>query len=83
MARKCRINNRMLRNIRKNDEAYQAVVIDLKLIGKISAAEAKELLGYDVPDYLTLDTAAASPSPASLDVQEEEVEEPENPDDSE
>lgn len=80
MTRKNRLNNRMLRNMRREPE-YQAVITDLVLLGKITKAEAKKVLGYEVPDYLSLDPAAANtPAPASLDQEEEEVEEPTDPD---
>lgn len=77
MARKYRLNNRMLRNIRKNEEVYQAIVTDLKLLGKISGEEAKKLLGCEVPAYVSLDdnTAAAdtsSPSAQSDDDEEDD-----------
>ena len=66
MARKYRLNNRMLRNIRKNDEVYQAIVTDLKLLGKISAEEAKKLLGCEVPAYVSLDNNAVAADASSL-----------------
>lgn len=66
MARKYRLNNRMLRNIRKNDEVYQAIVTDLKLLGKISAEEAKKLLECEVPAYVSLDNNAVAADASSL-----------------
>ena len=66
MARKYRLNNRMLRNIRKNDEVYQAIVTDLKLLGKISAEEAKKLLRCEVPAYVSLDNNAVAADASSL-----------------
>lgn len=78
MARKYRLNNRMLRNIRKNEEVYQAIVTDLKLLGKISGEEAKKLLGCEVPAYVSLDdnTAAAdTSSPSARLITDEEVNE--------
>ena len=66
MARKYRLNNRMLRNIRKNDEVYQAIVTDLKLLGKISAEEAKKLLKCEVPAYVSLDDNAVAADASSL-----------------
>lgn len=76
MARKYRLNNRMLRNIRKNEEVYQAVITDLKLLGKISGDEAKRLLGCEVPAYVTLDAAPntepnSEPAQQSLDDDED------------
>lgn len=77
MARKYRLNNRMLRNIRKNEEVYQAIVTDLKLLGKISGEEAKKLLGCEVPDYVSLDdnaVAADASSPSAQPNTEEDAE---------
>lgn len=65
MARKYRLNNRMLRNIRKNEEVYQAIVTDLKLLGKISDEEAKKLLGCEVPAYVSLDNNAVAADASS------------------
>lgn len=78
MARKYRLNNRMLRNIRKNEEVYQAIVTDLKLLGKISGEEAKKLLGCEVPAYVSLDdnaVAADASSPSAQSITDEEVNE--------
>ena len=69
MARKYRLNNRMLRNIRKNEEVYQAIVTDLKLLGKISGEEAKKLLGCEVPAYVSLDDNAVAADASSLSTQ--------------
>ena len=66
MARKYRLNNRMLRSIRKNEEVYQAIVTDLKLLGKISGEEAKKLLGCEVPAYVSLDNNAVAADASSL-----------------
>ena len=66
MARKYRLNNRMLRSIRKNEEVYQAIVTDLKLLGKISGEEAKKLLGCEVPAYVSLDDNAVAADASSL-----------------
>lgn len=57
MARKNRLNNRMLRNMRRETE-YQAVITDLTLLGIITKEQAHKVLGYDVPDYLSLDAAS-------------------------
>lgn len=72
MARKNRLNNRMLRNMRKEPE-YQAVITDLTLLGVITKEQAHKVLGYDVPDYLSLDAASgvtpkAKDTSASSDV---------------
>lgn len=75
----------MLRNMRREPE-YQAVITDLVLLGKLTKAEAKKVLGYDVPDYLSLDAAttpapANEPAPQGVDQEEEETEEPDPEDD--
>ena len=57
MARKNRLNNRMLRNMRREPE-YQAVITDLTLLGVIKKEQAHKVLGYDVPDYLSLDVVS-------------------------
>ena len=75
MARKYRLNNRMLRNIRKYEEVYQAIVTDLKLLGKISGEEAKKLLGCEVPAYVSLDDNAAAADTSSPSTQSNTAEE--------
>ena len=75
MARKYRLNNRMLRNIRKNEEVYQAIVTDLKLLGKISGEEAKKLLGCEVPAYVSLDDNAVAADASSHSAQSDAAEE--------
>lgn len=75
MARKYRLNNRMLRNIRKNEEVYQAIVTDLKLLGKISGEEAKKLLGCEVPAYVSLDDNTVAADASSLSTQSDAGEE--------
>lgn len=75
MARKNRLNNRMLRNIRKEPE-YQAVITDLTLLGVIKKEQAHKVLGYDVPDYLSLGAASGvvstpTTTPAGSDTTED------------
>lgn len=75
MARKNRLNNRMLRNMRKEPE-YQAVITDLTLLGVITKEQAHKVLGYDVPDYLSLDAASgvvskSTTTPAGSDTTED------------
>ena len=48
---KCTINNMTLKNIRK-DKTYQAVIIDLAIVGAMYKEDAECLLGYKIPDYL-------------------------------
>lgn len=75
MARKNRLNNRMLRNMRRETE-YQAVITDLTLLGVITKEQAHKVLGYDVPDYLSLDAASgvvstSTTTPAGSDTTED------------
>lgn len=75
MARKNRLNNRMLRNMRRETE-YQAVITDLTLLGIITKDQAHKVLGYDVPDYLSLDAvsgvvSASTTTPAGSDTTED------------
>lgn len=75
MARKNRLNNRMLRNMRKEPE-YQAVITDLTLLGVITKEQAHKVLGYDVPDYLSLGAASgvvstSTTTPAGSDTTED------------
>lgn len=81
MARKNRLNNRMLRNMRRETE-YQAVITDLTLLGIITKEQAHKVLGYDVPDYLSLDavsgvvsTSKSTTTSASSDITENVTEE--------
>ena len=50
---KCTLNNRLLENKRK-DQLYQAIMVDLYLVGVMEKEKAELLLGYEIPDYLTL-----------------------------
>ena len=73
MARKNRLNNRMLRNMRREPE-YQAVITDLTLLGVVTKEQAHKVLGYNVPDYLSLDAAsgvASTTTPAGSDTTED------------
>ena len=75
MARKNRLNNRMLRNMRREPE-YQAVITDLTLLGVITKEQAHKVLGYDVPDYLSLDAVSgvvstSTTTPAGSDTTED------------
>lgn len=64
---KCRINNLAARNIRR-EAAYQMVLIDLANAGAIDTRVAEALLGYKIPDYITL--------PKSFESLDAKVEEP-------
>lgn len=49
----CRLNNRSIRVCRR-DATYQAVMIDLALLGAISKEDCELLIGSGIPAGLTL-----------------------------
>ena len=54
----CRLNNKSMRNIRRN-EVYQCVAIDLAMLGVISKEECEMLIGGGIPDNLVLPNGKA------------------------
>lgn len=49
----CRLNNKSMRNIRRTD-AYQAIAIDLALLGVISKEECEMLINGGIPSGIVL-----------------------------
>ena len=49
----CRLNNKSMRNIRRTD-AYQAIAIDLALLGVITKEECEMLLDGGIPSGIVL-----------------------------
>lgn len=49
----CRLNNKSMRNVRRTD-AYQAMAIDLALLGVISKEECEMLLDGGIPSGIVL-----------------------------
>ena len=49
----CRLNNKSMRNVRRTD-AYQAIAIDLALLGVITKEECEMLLDGGIPSGITL-----------------------------
>lgn len=49
----CRLNNKVMRNIRRTD-AYQCVVLDLGMLGILSKEECELLIGSGVPHNICL-----------------------------
>lgn len=49
----CRLNNKSMRNIRRN-EIYQCLAIDLAMLGVISKEECEMLIGSGIPNNLLL-----------------------------
>jgi len=59
MKRKCRLNNLRLRNLRA-DPMYEAIMVDLVLMGALPKAMVEAQLGCEIPDYLTAPAAAVT-----------------------
>ncbi len=49
----CRLNNKSMRNVRRTD-IYQAIAIDLALLGVITKEECEMLLDGGIPSGITL-----------------------------
>lgn len=49
----CRLNNKSMRNVRRTD-AYQAIAIDLALLGIITKEECEMLIDGGIPSGITL-----------------------------
>ena len=49
----CRLNNKSMRNVRRTD-VYQAIVIDLALLGVITKEECEMLLDGGIPSGIVL-----------------------------
>lgn len=54
----CRLNNKSMRNVRRSD-AYQAMAIDLALLGVISKEECEMLLDGGIPNGIVLPNGSA------------------------
>ena len=79
----CRLNNKSMRNLRK-DTVYQCLVVDLYLIGALEKEEAELLIGSGIPKGLCLpggvktieeQAPAAEPTKPAATVTEDEDEE--------
>lgn len=49
----CKLNNKSMRNVRRED-AYQAMAIDLAMLGVISKEECEMLIGGGIPSGILL-----------------------------
>lgn len=81
----CRLNNKSMRNVRRN-EVYQAIAIDLAMLGVISKEECEMLIGSGIPSGIVLPNGKPGElvSEASLPeqpafIQTEPAAEPEGP----
>lgn len=54
----CRLNNKSMRNVRR-EAAYQCLAIDLAMLGVISKEECEMLIGAGIPKGLTLPNGKA------------------------
>ena len=54
----CRLNNKSMRNVRRTD-TYQAIAIDLALLGVITKEECEMLLDGGIPSGITLPDGAS------------------------
>ena len=49
----CKLNNKIMRNLRR-DNVYQCLLVDLAMLGVISKEECEMLLGSGIPKNLLL-----------------------------
>lgn len=54
----CRLNNKNMRNLRK-EAAYQCLAVDLAMLGVISKEECEMLIGAGIPNGLVLPNGKA------------------------
>lgn len=54
----CRLNNKSMRTVRRS-EVYQAIAIDLAMLGVISKEECEMLLGSGIPEGIVLPNGEA------------------------
>jgi len=80
----CRLNNKVMRNIRK-EQIYQALAIDLAMLGVISKEECEMLIGSGIPNGLVLPNGEAGNLISEKEMPEQPVqtEETEGSEDSE
>ena len=77
----CRLNNKSMRNVRRTD-AYQAVAIDLALLGVITKEECEMLLDGGIPSGITLPDGSSKltsektlpPKPDFIQTEPDEIE---------
>lgn len=86
----CRLNNKSMRNVRRTD-AYQAVAIDLALLGVITKEECEMLLDGGIPSGITLPDGSSKltsekalpPKPDFIQTEPDETEPGNEPDEPE
>ena len=86
----CRLNNKSMRNVRRT-ETYQAMAIDLALLGVISKEECEMLLDGGIPSGITLPDGSSKltsekalpPKPDFIQTETDDTEPVDEPDDTE
>ena len=79
----CRLNNKSMRNVRRTD-TYQAIAIDLALLGVITKEECEMLLDGGIPSGITLPDGSSKltsekalpPKPEFIQTEPDESHEP-------
>lgn len=79
----CRLNNKSMRNVRRTD-TYQAIAIDLALLGVITKEECEMLLDGGIPSGITLPDGSSKltsekalpPKPEFIQTEPDEPHEP-------
>lgn len=79
----CRLNNKSMRNVRRTD-TYQAIAIDLALLGVITKEECEMLLDGGIPSGITLPDGSSKltsekalpPKPDFIQTEPDEAQEP-------
>lgn len=69
----CRLNNKSMRVIRR-EAAYQAIAIDLTMLGVISKEECEMLIGCGIPKGLVLPNGSVGNLVSEKDLPEQPVE---------
>lgn len=69
----CRLNNKSMRVIRR-EAAYQAIAIDLAMLGVISKEECEMLIGCGIPKGLVLPNGSVGNLVSEKDLPEQPVE---------
>lgn len=86
----CRLNNKSMRNVRRTD-TYQAIAIDLALLGVITKEECEMLLDGGIPSGITLPDGSSKltsekalpPKPDFIQTEPDDTEPVDEPDDTE
>lgn len=67
------LNNVKMRMLRK-EHLYKAVITDLVLLGVLDKSKAEIVLGYEIPDYITLPENTVAEKTVEKEVKKEKKE---------